>query len=192
MLCCGHVTCIYIRVSSLPSDRRADTLCGYSQMPKILCRPSSRCKVINISRDPQVENCFSKSDTKLNSSKLICFKSTQHAEHLKHKQGHLLKATHSTRQIKKLIFFLSGVLGECFRTNNFIRLCLGCFVVCFSPCVRKYQNIVPLSRCCGIASSATPPPPPKDCFMSKLSTCWDCFFSLLQLCLCENGWCWFC
>lgn len=125
MLCCGRVTCIHIRVSSLPSDRRADTLCGYSQNAKILCGPSSRGKVVNISRDPQVENCFSKSDTKLNSFELICFKSTQHGEHLKHKQGHMLKATRSTRQIRKLIFFLSGVLGECFHTNNFILLCLG-------------------------------------------------------------------
>lgn len=149
MLCCRAVTCIYIRVSGLCSDLR----CRYFlwvQSDTAL----ERLKVVNISRDLQVKMASTVStisplkDMKLKSSKLICFKSIQYTEHLKHKQGHLLRATHSTFQIRKLIFS-SGALGNVFtQTISYSSASLRC---CVSVFALKKSDYWSHSRCCNTA-----------------------------------------
>lgn len=97
------------------------------------------------------------------------FESIQYTEHLKYKQGHLLRGTHSTFQIRKPIF-LSGVLGNVFtQTISYSSASLHC---CVSAFALKSQTIGPIPDAVTLPRALHIP---KACFMSKPSTCWDCF-----------------
>lgn len=107
--------------------------------------------------------------------------SIQYAEHLKHKQGHLLRATHSTYQIRKLIF-LSGVLGNV-SLKQFHTPLPFCIVV--SPFALKKVSIGLIPD---VVTSPGAPHIPKARFMSQLYTLLGSLL-LLQLCLCETAGC---
>lgn len=74
-------------------------------------------------------------------SKLICFQFTQNTEHLKRKQGHLLMATRSTGQIRKLIFLSQVLENISTQTISYTSALLYC---CVSPfAFEKTQSIGP-------------------------------------------------